>query len=222
MPPVVADITLVTKQVLEALRAMPRFARYTAAIGENSEFVVLQEITDKVLITDSTLCNDVIATPGHPWRSSFMVESSPLIHGAFIPRHTGAHGDVLVSVGGVYDFSSPAKSKEEIFAMRANPGIYGATSRVHFIEDSVCYHAGQFAKVWYPSFSKTAACQSPQTYEDLLYYGSVHISEKLDNNDPLFVKCNGLFVAGSALVRTGAMLIPVQQELEAAMRGKSA
>jgi hypothetical protein len=218
MPPVVADIVLVRTQVLEALVAMPRFARYTDAIGENSQYQVKQEITDKILLTDGILCGDVIATPGHPWRSSFMVPSSPLLHGDFVPRHTGAHGDVQVSVGGVYDFSAPAKSKEEIFAMRANPGIYGAASRFHFIEDNVAYHSGDFAKVWYPSFTKTAACQSPQTYEDLLFYGSVQISEKLDNSDPLFGKCNGLFMAGRSLVRTGAMLIPAQQELEAATR----
>ena len=142
-----ADITLIRAQVLEKLLAAPRAARYTDAIGENSDYPILNEITDNILIIDADICNLIIATPGHPFRSKFMVASGNLLHGDFVPVHTGAHGDVQVSVGGIFDFSKTAKSRDEVLHMRSFPNLYGQ-SRHHYIEDSVVSHNGDFAKVW--------------------------------------------------------------------------
>lgn len=214
----VADIVLIRTQVLEKLIASPRAARYTDAIGEGKDYAVKQEITDNILIIDFTNCNDIIGTPGHPFRSSFMIPSSPLVSGDFIPAHTGAHGDVQVSLSGVYDFSVPAKSRDEILAMRGNPTLYGGASRHHYIEDSVCHHAGEFAKVWYPSLAKTALCQSPQAYEDVLIYGTIHLCEKIDIADEFYDKNLRLYQYCRQMVKGGAEFIPSQQQLEAAIR----
>src|SRR5690349_21837337 len=138
-----ADIVLVRKQVLEKIGAAPRHNPYTDAIGENADYRVLDEITDAILIVDSVICGtDIIGTAGHPFRSRFMVPSGALQHGDFVPVHTGAHGDVQVSIAGVFDFSEQAKSRDEVLQMRRLQTLYGGPSRYHFIEDSVCYHAG--------------------------------------------------------------------------------
>jgi hypothetical protein len=213
----VADIVLVRTQILEHL-LVNRIARYTDVVeGSNADYVVKQEITDAILICDNVLCSDVVATAGHPYRSMFMIPSSALANGDFIPPHIGEHGDVQVSVSGVYDYSIPAKSREEVLAMRRFASLY-VSKRFHFIEDSVIVFIGDAAKVWYPSLTKTTVCRSHQAYEDILVYGSMQFLEKIDSEDAYFQKFAGLFGQGRQMIRSGSKIIPPEQELDLMMK----
>lgn len=214
----VADISLLGKRVLEKLQACPVGARYTYAVGTNSEFVVKQEITDSILIIDQAVCLDIIGTPGHPYASLFMTLSeTEFDSGTMIAEHMGSYGDVVVSIGDDYEPGKKTKSRDEILQMIDCVDLYGA-SRFYYLENNVIYHCGTKAKVNYPVFEKTAVCQSPQQYEDVLEYGSLSISEKIDGADPFFRKQDGLYQAARGLVKAGAEYIPAAEQLEASMR----
>lgn len=215
----VADIVLVRTSVIEKLLAAPETNRYQDLLGTNSDYLVKQEITDAALIVDNVLSSDVVSTAGHPYRPLFMVPSPPLANGEFVPPHLGEHGDVQVSVSGVYDFSIPAKSREEVLAMRRFSSLY-ISKRLHFIEDSVIVFAGDAAKVWYPSLIKTGVLRSHQAYEDVIVYGTMQFLEKINSEDAYFQKFLGLFAQGRQLVRSGSKIIPPQEELALMMKGE--
>lgn len=214
----VADIVLVRTQVIEKLLAGPDSNRYVDLLGENSDFEEIDELTDSILIIDGVVVNDIIGTPGHPYRTFFMFPSPALVNGDFVPPHTGAHGDVQVSIGGVFDFSEVAKSRDEILSMRKHATLYGGPSRYHYIEDNVVFHAGETAKVWYPQYTKTALCQSPEAYTDILIYGAVQFAHKYDMDSEFFKKYYGLFMTCRQMIKGGVEIIPAQEILEASMR----
>lgn len=218
-----ADKVLVLKRVLEKLQASPRHARYTAAIGQNSAFPVLVEIQDTILIVDQAVCGDIIgAKAGHPYANLFMTLSAPLRSGDKIPPHMGFYGDVLVSLDGTgpsYGPSEPAKSRGEILRMVDQPTLYGGPSRFHWIENNFLYHSGfqtdPSGKVYYPVFAKTAECQSPQQYEDILTYGTVAEMEKLPAGNPFFTRYMGLYMQTRQMAKDGVEFIPAEEQLEA-------
>lgn len=221
----VCDITLVRKQVLEKLVAMPRAIsqRYTDAIGEGSDYAVLQEITDGILLVDESICTDIISAPsGHPYASQFMTLSAALSNGDKVPGHIGSYGDVRVAVATVYGPSEEAKSRGDILRMIDNAALYGGPSRFHWIENNFIFHAGDqdvpSVKVYYPVFSKTAACQTPDNYTEVLQYGSIQIQQKMDSEAAFFKDYRDLYLIGRQMIKSGAEFIPPQQQLEAAMR----
>lgn len=214
----VADLVLVRTQVIEKLLAGPDGARYSDALGENSDFENVDELSDNILIIDGVVVNDIISTPGHPYRPFFMFPSPVLSHGDFVPATTGGYGDVQVSLSGVFDYAIPAKSRDEILAMRKSPALYGGPSRYYYLEDGVIYITGDTAKVWYPQYTKTALCQSPEAYTDILIYGAVQFAHKYDMDSEFFKKYYGLFMTCRQMIKGGVEIIPAQEVLEASMR----
>lgn len=213
MPTPTADIVLVRTQVLEKLLASPKAARYTDAIGTNSEFSVLQELTDNILLADEIICGDIIATAGHGWRQQFMGWSSNLQSGNKIPKFIGAPGAVKTKVGSAdFTFSQLAKDRDEVLAMIRHPTLY-ESKNFHWIEDGLIYTPADYAQVQFPSFTREATCQSPQIAEPALIFGGISLSEKTDNDNPFFRKYDALFQAAREFVRTG-QIIPPQTQLE--------
>ncbi len=224
MPPAVTDIVLIRKQVLEALIAMPTAVaqRYSDAVGSNSTYAVLQELTDKALIIDEAICLDIMSTYGHPYINKFMTLSAALSSGDRIPEHVGILGDVQVAIesGGTYGPSVPAKNREEILRMIANETLYGGPSRHHFIESGFLYHSGyQVAasgKVYYPVFTKSATlCQSPDYYSDAVYYGTLDLAEKLNSDDPFFARNRAAYLLCRQMIKGGAEFLPAAEQLDA-------
>lgn len=223
MPPAVADISLVRKQVLEMLVLMPVAARYSDSIGTNSFMLVLQELTDKILIIDEAIVTqDIITQEGHPYINKFMTLSSTFSSGDRISEHLGVYGDVLVApdIGGTYGPSTAVKSREEILRMVDNATLYGGPSRHHFIQGHVLYHAGYQAapsgKVYYPVFTKSSTlCQCPDAYTDVLISGTIDLCEKLNSDDPIFKKNHDLYMLGRSMIKAGAEFIPAATQLSA-------
>ena len=222
-PPTVADIVLVRKQVLEKLIAMGIATRYQDLIGNNSSYASLQELTDKILMVDAAICLDIISTEGHPYLNKFMtLSTTEFSSGDKITEHLGIYGDVVVALTDadkVYKPSVPTKSREEILRMIDNETLYGGPSRHHFIEQNFIYHSGfqdsASAKVYYPVFTKTAACQSPQQYEDALIYGTVDIAEKFNSDDPFFARNRDAYLLCRQMIKGGAEFLPAAEQIDA-------
>lgn len=212
----VADINLVGSQVLEALQACPEGARYTFAIGTNSEFKILQEIKDRILLVDQALCLDIMSDPGHWYAATFMdLSSTEYGSGDMIAAHIGYSGDVQVSIDSTYKPGLIAKSRDEVLRMIDLEDLYGGKSRYYFIENGFCYHCGSKLKGHFHVFEKTAICQSPQVYEDVLIYGAISTSEKLDAADPFFRKYDGLYQSARGMAKAGAEFLPPAEQIEA-------
>lgn len=219
----VADISRIRKRVIELLLASPRASRYGGTVGDNARYSVTQEVTDAALETDAEVCQDIISTPGHPYRSGFMAVSSNLSNGDFVPAHVGAHGevDIDVSGGGTFRPSQLGKGRDEIQAILEFPSLY-ASKRFHWIEDSRIYHAGSAARVWTPSFTKTSACQAHEAYEGVVAFGTVERLEK-DGGDPSFFQKYGrLYLLGRQFIRQKELVIPAQAELEKMLERRAA
>jgi hypothetical protein len=215
----VADISFIRIQIIEKL-LLNRSSRYTDALdGSDSEFAVKQEITDNILLADEILVSDILNTPGHGWRQRFMQFSADLASGAAVPDTIGGYGDVKVKNGSTYTFGLAAKSREEILRMIAYPSLYPSAGQFYFIEDGIVYTPADKAQVQYAYFTRTSACQSPQTAEAALIYGGLMICEKRDAASPLFQKYGQLFDASRPFVKAGT-IIPPQELLEQGFTGR--
>lgn len=168
----VANLVRIRTRVISILLAN-RLAPYTDAVGGNSRYPVITEFTDTTLEADSVLIHARISTPGDPYRAGFMGASINLANGDRIPAHIGAVGDIDVAIGATFAPARFAKSKAEIIALIEHPLLYPGARRWAFIEDGRVFHNGDAARVWYPTYSKSAVCQSPEVDELALVAGTL-------------------------------------------------
>lgn len=160
----VVNIATVRTRVINLLLAN-RLAPNTDAVGGNSRYPTLGEFTTTILEVDAMIVGARIATPGDPYRTGFIASSANLAHGDRVPGHTGAKGDIDVAIGATFAPARYAKSRAEVIALKEHPLLYPNSQRWAFIEDSRVFHNGDAARVYYPVFTKTAACQAPEEDE---------------------------------------------------------
>lgn len=159
--------------VLQANRLNPYGGVVGTGSSQNSRYQVTQEITDAILEADAVICQARISTPGDPYRNTWVSFTPDLAHAALIPAHIGSVGGVDVKVSSTYTPARFTSSKAEILAMRAHPTLYPDAKNWAFIEDSQLFHNGDFARVWRSSFSKSAACQSPEQDQTAVIAGAL-------------------------------------------------
>lgn len=173
----VVNIVTVRKRVISLLLAN-RLAPYTDNVGNNSRYPVLAEFTDTILEVDGMLIQARISNRDDPYRPQFMVESGDLANGAFISPHVGVNGEVIIfpegEGGGTLEFQPAlqAKSRDEVQEMIAYPTLY-PTKLWAVIEEGQVFHNGGAVRVRYPSYTKTALCQSPEVDELAVICGTV-------------------------------------------------
>jgi hypothetical protein len=158
------SLTIVKRRVISILMAN-RLNPYAGTIptpATNSRYQSTTEIEDAALEADAIIVQARISTPGDPYRNTWVSFTPDLAHASLIPAHIGSVGGVEVKVGSVYTPARFASSKAEILAMRAHPALYPDAKNWVWIENSELYHNGDFARVWRSTFSKSAACQSPE------------------------------------------------------------
>jgi len=164
------------KRVISILMAN-RLSPYDGVVGtgssQNSRYQVNQEITDSILEADAVICQARISTPGDPYRNTWVSFTPDLAHAALIPPHIGSVGGVDVKVGSTYTPARFTSSKAEILAMRAHPALYPNAQNWAFIEDSQLFHNGDSGRVWRSSFTKSAACQSPEQDQTAVVAGGL-------------------------------------------------
>jgi len=219
---VAADIEFIGPQVLEKLLATPEAARYTFATGSDSEFQIVQEIRDNILIVDERICvEDIIGTPGHPWRQKFMQWSTGIASGVKITDTVCPYGFVQTKVGSAdYEFSTQAKNRDEILRMIKFKSLY-SNLNFHWIEDGVVLTPADTAKVQYAEFTRTAACQAPATATAALIYGSIQQCEKRDSGSDVYSDYGKLFEMARPYIRQN-QIIPPAEQLEMALDRKAA
>lgn len=153
------------KRVISILQAN-RLNPYGGVVGtgssQNSRYQVNQEITDAILEADAVICQARISTPGDPYRNTWMSVSADIANGALIPPHIGVVTGLQVKVGSTYTDARFATSRAEMLALRAHPTLYPNAKNWGFVESGLLYHNGDFARVWRSTFTKSAACQSPE------------------------------------------------------------
>ncbi len=217
-----ADIDFITKQVLEKLLATPEAARYTVAIGTDSEFTVLQEIKDNVLIVDERICiEDILGVPGHPWRQQFMVWSGDLSSGDAITKTVVPYGFVQTKVGSAsYEYSTQAEGRDEILRMIKFSSLY-SNLNYHWIEDGVVLTPATTAKVQYAEFTRGSACQAPATATAALIFGGIQQCEKRDSGSDVYSNYGKLFEMARPYIRNN-QIVPPQESLEKQLQARAA
>lgn len=188
------NIVNVRTRALELLLASPDAARYTDAIGTNSEYAVKQEITDAILATDFDICGAIIDLAESGSGAGFMFPSGSLVTGAFIPSHEGSRGNVELFDGSAWVDGLLASSEDEIAEMLASPTLYANAGLWYFIKFRQIRHNASLARVYLPTITKTAACQAHERYENAELWGAVMTLEKDGSDQSFFRKYETLYM----------------------------
>lgn len=160
----VTSLLKVRTRIISLLQAN-RLDPYSGSVGSgsstNSRYQVDQEFNDAILEADAVVCQAIIETSGHPYAALFLTASGNLVHGAVIPPYVGAIAKITVDGTP----SRQTKSLAELLEVKANAALYPSAAFWHFIESNYIYNSGTNAVVYYPSFTKSTACQSHEMYE---------------------------------------------------------
>lgn len=183
----VVDVDQVQTRALELLAAGPRFARYTLAIGESSDYPVLKEIKDAAIGVDFTLCGDIVDDPESPSGTRFMFPSANLASGDFVPDHEGSRGPVELSDGVIWRDGLLASSDDEMQEILSHPALYSGIDLWYFLKFRKILHNASAARIYLPTLTRLTTCQAHPRYEDAEVWGTVAVLEK-DGADPSFFR----------------------------------
>lgn len=216
----VTSLTVVKKRVISILMAN-RLSPYAGTIPtppSNSRYQSTTEIEEAALEADAVICLARMDTPGDPYRATWMSVSTPLASGQLIPAHTGAVGGVEVSVSDEYAPARFTSSKAEILAMQKHSTLYPNAERWAFVEDGILYHNGQFGRAWRSTFTKTSACQSPETDELAVICGTVASLTKDGSVTPeIYSQCAAYFAAYINMIKGVEVTLPKVETIENAI-----
>lgn len=171
----VCDIARIRKGVISALMAN-RLSPYAGTIPSpptNSRYQDVAEFDDTILQVDAMVVHARISNPGDEYRPMFITATGNLANGDFVPGHIGANGNVDIDSGSGFKPARYTKSRAELIAVMAHPALYPDAEDWCFVEDSQIFHNGNAARVWRPTYTKTAACQSPDVDELAIKMGTL-------------------------------------------------
>lgn len=176
-----ADVTYIVNRFKRIVMAVDTYAAALANPPKKRSFNSETEITDIVLEADELLCLDIRETVEHPYAATFFTLSAALVHGDAIPASDGVIHAVRWSTtsGGTYILSEEG-NKDDIISAVADFTIYGAAATdiygYHYIERGVLYTTNPFTKVTQTQFTRTSACQAPQSYTNGILSTAVSIA----------------------------------------------
>lgn len=141
------------------------------------------EIDSLILAADARICAARAAKVGDGYRTLFTSLSASIVHGGIIPDHLGPIEQVTIKYAssdptykaGKFDTSL---TLDDIERWRANVGTrYGAAhdaansvlSGYYIRRGSQLFYTGSDAKVLIATFTRSAACQAPETDEEMLF-----------------------------------------------------
>lgn len=207
----VADIARIRKGVVSALNAS-RLSPYAGTIPSppsNSRYQDVNEFNDTILMIDGMCVQARIDNPGDPYRPAFITATANLANGDFIPAHIGANGSVDVAIGATFGPARYAKSRAEMIAIQTHPLLYPDAKRWAFVEDGQIWHNGDAARVWRSTYTKTAACQSPEVDEYAIKCGTIAGLVKDGSVTPeLYGQCGNYFAVYLQMIRGGNVILP--------------
>jgi hypothetical protein len=198
----VSDIVKIRTGAIELLATGPEGARYTDALGDNNaDYTVKQEITDAALAIDFEICGDIIDDPESPSGTRFMFPSANLANLDFIPDHEGSRGPVELSDGITWHDGLLANSEDEITEMLASPTLYQNVGLFYFIKLRRIVHNASAARIYLPTLTLLATCQSHPRYEQAIKFGTVMALEKDGADKAFFQKYETLYMNERARLR---------------------
>lgn len=141
------------------------------------------ELTNMILAADARICAARAAKVGDGYRSLFLSLSASIAHTGTIPDHLGPIEQVTIKhVSADSDYKAgkfdASLTLADIERWRANVGTrYGAAhdaansllSGYYIRRGSQLFYTGSDAKVLIATFTRSGACQAPETDEDMLF-----------------------------------------------------
>jgi len=215
----VANITEIASRYNRLVFATDLYQRTLSSPPKKQSFNSDQEITDIILEADELLCLDIRNTIGHEWAPTFFALSAALQNGAPIPAMDAPVHKVTWSTAadGTYQ-DSEVSYKNDIIEAIKNPlrfgeqvsDIYG----YHEIVASVLYSTSPYTKVTQCPWTRTAVCQSPQSYTTGVLAGALALTPKEGLDSGLITFAEKKFEEFRAMVRARAMILPEIVEWE--------
>lgn len=170
----------------QAIAILNAATSYTSTASDPRFYT--QQISDTVLSIDSQVCEAINRNRDHPRRTLFYITQSGVASGGTIANTAGEIDTVVFVVsGGSYAASRAGIEWDKEELLRENDNALGLTAAfrdAHYAMDGrVLYHNGVAlasctggsvsVNVTFPQFSRTAACQAPDEYYDVVLAGSV-------------------------------------------------
>lgn len=218
------DIATVQGRVIAALNATTAATWSTTVITDDRRN--LTEIQKAILAGDAQVCLAICETLGHGYRSLFLSDIE-ITHGAKLPDHIGPIEMLRIEpYDGATLIAGIPKDADDIDSMRVNSNdLYDTVAHdeedsslagyFKIIGDEIRY-TGFSAWALLANFTRTAACQSPEAYEDAVFSLAVMNLVKEGDSAPfanLFAQQGQQYLG---LIRGNAMLIPPTQIAQAA------
>jgi hypothetical protein len=175
-------LSVVRGRLIAAVNAAPAATWATTISAANDPRRNDTELDNLILAADARICQARAKRRGDGYRSLFLSLSASITHGSVLPDSLGTPEHILIKYvaadteykPGMFD---PEVSVSDINRWRANVGSrYGAN---HDAANSVLsgyfrlisrqlFYTGADAKAQIATFTRTSACQAPDTDEDML------------------------------------------------------
>lgn len=175
-------LATVRGRLIAAVNAAPAATWATTITSSNDNRRNDTELDNIILAADARICAARAARVGDGYRSLFLSLSASITHGGTIPDHLGPIEQVTIKhvtadsdyKAGKFDASL---TLADIERWRANAGTRyvvahdaasSATSGFYIRRGSQLFYTGADAKVLIATFTRSGACQAPDTDEDML------------------------------------------------------
>jgi hypothetical protein len=175
-------LSTVLGRLIAAVNAAPAATWATTVSSADDQRHNTTELTNIVLAADARICQARAKRRGDGYRSLFLSLSASITHGSELPDSLGTPEMILIKYisadseykPGIYD---PSLSVADINRWRANADSrYGAA---HDASGSILsgyfqlisrqlFYTGADAKAQIATFTRSGACQAPETDEDML------------------------------------------------------
>lgn len=214
------DLTTVRGRLIAAVNAAPAatWATTISAVDDNRRNDT--ELDKIILAADARICAARAKRWGDGYRSLFLSLSGSIAHGTVLPDSLGPPEQILIKYAaadtdykaGKYDSSV---TLADIERWRANVGSrYGAS---HNAANSVLsgyfrlmgrqlFYTGSDAKAQLATFTRTAACQAPESDEDMLLGLALGDAVKEGDTGPFIAT-----IVGDAHAEYALLLKPVAE-----------
>lgn len=192
-----------------------RLSPYTGTVGTgsglNARYQDANEFNDTILEIDSQIILARVSSPGDPYAGQFIGASANISHGGIVPAHIGFIAKITVD--GVV--SRQTTSLAELLEVKANAALYPNASAWHFMEAGCLYISGTVGVVYYPTYTKTAACQAPDVDELAEVMGTVGSLPKDGAVTPeLYTTAMSYYMAYLQKLEGKDVILPEIQQIE--------
>jgi len=209
----VASITECTKRFNRLLFLTDSYTDALSSPPLRRSFNSDDEIEDIILEADELLMLDVRNTVGHPWAPTFFALSTALVHGDKIPASDAPISKVqwATTSGGTYQDSEEADKADIVEAIK-DYTLFGASAAdtygYHIIIDGQLFTTSPYVKVTQSVWTRTSACQSPQSYTTAIILTAIALAPKEGLNQDLLNFASQQSMQFRSMIRSGAMLLP--------------